>query len=262
MMGKTFFGAAPYPLALTASATTTWAAEADQATPPASNGSGFGDIVVTANKRSENVQKVPIAVTAFSGDQLKALGVTDTTQITQHVPGLQLNAWSPNITIFNLRGVSQNNFADYLESPVAVYVDDAYLGSMNGVSGQLFDIQRVEVLRGPQGTLFGRNATGGLIQYVSEDASKSRFNGYLTAGYERFNHRSVEGAIGAALSMASASAWRAACPRPTATSSRAKAATARRWAAKTAGPCVAPSRPIWDRRASSTCGSSTARTTM
>jgi iron complex outermembrane receptor protein len=151
---------------------------------------------VTANKRSENVQKVPIAVTAFSGDQLKALGVTDTTQITQHVPGLQLNAWSPNITIFNLRGVSQNNFADYLESPVAVYVDDAYLGSMNGVSGQLFDVQRVEVLRGPQGTLFGRNATGGLIQYVSEDASKSKLNGYITAGYERFNHRSVEGAIG------------------------------------------------------------------
>jgi iron complex outermembrane receptor protein len=174
--------------------------EADQAPPQVapqdSGGSGFGDIVVTANKRSENVQKVPISVSAFSGDQLKALGVTDTTQITQQVPGLRLNAWSPNITIFNLRGVSQNNFADYLESPVAVYVDDAYLGSMNGVSGQLFDIQRVEVLRGPQGTLFGRNATGGLIQYLSQDASKSRFNGYLTAGYERFNHRSVEGAIG------------------------------------------------------------------
>jgi hypothetical protein len=88
MMGKTFlWRSAVSFLALTASATTTWAAEADQATPPASNGSGFGDIVVTANKRSENVQKVPIAVTAFSGDQLKALGVTDTTQITQHVPG-------------------------------------------------------------------------------------------------------------------------------------------------------------------------------
>lgn len=205
MMGKTFLwlGAVSV-LALTTCVTAARADEADQAppqvapqaTPQDSGGSGFGDIVVTANKRSENVQKVPISVSAFSGDQLKALGVTDTTQITQQVPGLHLNAWSPNITIFNLRGVSQNNFADYLESPVAVYVDDAYLGSMNGVSGQLFDIQRVEVLRGPQGTLFGRNATGGLIQYLSQDASKSRFNGYLTAGYERFNHRSVEGAIG------------------------------------------------------------------
>lgn len=75
----------------------------------------FGDIVVTANKRQENAQKVPIAITAYSGDQLKALGVTDATQITQQVPGLQLNAWSPNVTIFNLRGISQNNFTDYLE---------------------------------------------------------------------------------------------------------------------------------------------------
>lgn len=161
--------------------------------------SAFGDIVVTANKRQENVQKVPIAITAYSGDQLKALGVTDATQITQQVPGLQLNAWSPNVTIFNLRGISQNNFTDYLEAPIAVYVDDAYMGSINGLSGQLFDMARVEVLRGPQGTLFGRNATGGLIHYLSTDASKSEFNGYMTASYERFNRRAIEGAVGGSL---------------------------------------------------------------
>lgn len=170
-----------------------------QASGTEADGSVFGGIVVTANKREENVQKVPIAITAYSGQQLKALGVTDATQITQQVPGLQLNAWSPNVTIFNLRGISQNNFTDYLEAPIAVYVDDAYMGSMNGLSGQLFDVQRVEVLRGPQGTLFGRNATGGLIHYVSTDASKADFNGYLTASYERFNRRAVEGAVGGSL---------------------------------------------------------------
>jgi len=159
----------------------------------------FGEIVVTANKRAENAQTVPISITAYSGDQLKALGVTETTQITQQVPGLQLNAWSPNVTIFNLRGISQNNFTDYLEAPIAVYVDDAYMGSINGLSGQLFDISRVEVLRGPQGTLFGRNATGGLIQYISTDASDSYFNGYVTASYERFNRRALEGAVGGSL---------------------------------------------------------------
>jgi iron complex outermembrane recepter protein len=197
MMGrKLFWRTAVSFLALTISVTDAKAKDADGTDQQAAPATGFGEIVVTANKRSENIQKVPIAMTAFSGDQLKALGVTDTTQITQHVPGLQLNAWSPNVTIFNLRGISQNNFADYLESPVAVYVDDAYMGSMNGISGQLFDVQRVEVLRGPQGTLFGRNATGGLIQYVSEDASKSKLNGYVTAGYERFNHRTLEGALG------------------------------------------------------------------
>ena len=159
----------------------------------------FGDIVVTANKRAENVQKVPIAITAYSGDQLKALGVTDATQITQQVPGLQLNAFSPNVTIFNLRGISQNNFTDYLEAPIAVYVDDAYMGSINGLSGQLFDVARVEVLRGPQGTLFGRNATGGLIHYLSTDASKAELNGYVTASYERFDRRALEGAVGGSL---------------------------------------------------------------
>ena len=169
---------------------------ADEAPAAATQPAGFGDITVTANKRSENIQKVPVSVTAFSGEQLKSLGITDATQITQQVPGLQLNAWSPNLTIFNLRGISQNNFTDYLEAPIAVYVDDAYMGSMNGLSGQLFDVARVEVLRGPQGTLFGRNATGGLIQYVSVDASKSELNGYLTGSYERFDRRALEGALG------------------------------------------------------------------
>lgn len=118
------------------------------------------EVIVTAQKREQNLQDVGVSVSAFSGDQLKALGITNTTEITQQIPGLQLNAWSPQLTIFNLRGVSQSNFMDNLEAPIAVFVDDAYVGSMNAINGQLFDVERVEVLRGPQGTLFGRNATG------------------------------------------------------------------------------------------------------
>jgi iron complex outermembrane receptor protein len=160
---------------------------------------GFGDIVVTANKRSENLQRVPISVSAYSGEQLDALGITETTQITQQIPGFQMQAFSPSLTVLNLRGVSQNNFTDYLEAPVAVYMDDAYMGSINGISGQLFDTERVEVLRGPQGTLFGRNATGGLVHYISRDASEDQFNGYAEASYERFDRRSLEGAVGGSL---------------------------------------------------------------
>lgn len=160
---------------------------------------GLGDIVVTANKQDQSLQKVAISVSAFSGEQLQHLGVTDTTEITQQIPGLHMNAWSPNLTIFSLRGVSQSNFTDNLEAPVAVYMDNAYVGSMNAISGQLFDMKRVEVLRGPQGTLFGRNATGGLIHYLSNDASKDQLNGYLQGDYGRFNDWSLEGAIGGAI---------------------------------------------------------------
>ena len=159
----------------------------------------FGTIIVTANKRDENAQDVPISISAYSGDQLNALGVTDTTGITQQIPALTVNQWSPNLTIFSLRGVSQNNFTDNLEAPVAVYFDNAYMASINGVSGQIYDIDRVEVLRGPQGTLFGRNATGGLIHYVSRGADDDNWNGYAEASYGRFNDFSLEGAVGGAL---------------------------------------------------------------
>jgi iron complex outermembrane receptor protein len=158
-----------------------------------------GEIIVTATKRNESLQRVPVSVSAFSGEQISRLGITETTQITQQIPALRVNAWSPNLTIFSLRGISQSNFTDNLEAPVAVYQDNAYIGSMNALSGQLFDIKRVEVLRGPQGTLFGRNATGGLIHYLSEDASRDDFNGYVQAEYGRFNDRSLEAAVGGPL---------------------------------------------------------------
>ncbi len=159
----------------------------------------FEEIVVTAQKKEESAQDISVSVTAFSGDQLKALGLNDTTEITQQVPGLQVNAWSPNVTIFNLRGISQNNFQDNLEAPVAVYMDDAYMGSLNGISGQLFDIKRTEILRGPQGTLFGRNATGGLVHYISQGADSDELNGYVEVGAASYNRRSVEMAVGGGL---------------------------------------------------------------
>ena len=158
------------------------------------------EVVITAQKRAQNLQDVGVSVSAFSGEQMTALGITDATEIVQQAPGLQLNTWSPQLTIFNLRGVSQSNFMDNLEAPVAVFVDDAYIGSMNAISGQLFDISRVEVLRGPQGTLFGRNASGGLIHYVSRGASETAANGYVEALLGDYNKRSLEAAFGGSLS--------------------------------------------------------------
>lgn len=156
-------------------------------------------IEVTATKRSESIQTVPVSVSALSGGQLDALGLSDTSEITQQIPGFQVNSFSPQLTIFNLRGVSQNSFVDNLEAPIAVYQDEGYISSMNAISGQMFDIERVEVLRGPQGTLFGRNATGGLVHYISAGASDDYTNGYLKLGLGSFNRQFAEGAIGGEL---------------------------------------------------------------
>jgi iron complex outermembrane receptor protein len=154
------------------------------------------EVIVTAQKRDESIQDVGISISAFSARQLEQLGIKNTVDITQQVPGLHLFSFSPAFTVFSLRGVSQNNFQDNLEAPVAVYLDGAYVASMNALNMQLFDMERVEVLRGPQGTLFGRNATGGVIQFVTHKAVEEEADGYLEAIAADFNTYSVEGAFG------------------------------------------------------------------
>ncbi len=132
------------------------------------NGDKLAEIVVTAQRREQNMQDVGTSVTAFDAKTLEQFGFKDVTDVAGQVPGLQYNQYGATVTIYNLRGVSQNDFSDHQEAPIAVYADDAYIGSTGALAGSLFDLERVEVLRGPQGTLFGRNATGGLIQYVSK----------------------------------------------------------------------------------------------
>jgi iron complex outermembrane receptor protein len=156
-------------------------------------------IVVTAQKREQSIQSVGISVTAISGDMMNDLGLDNTQEITQQIPGLQIQTFTPGFTVFNLRGISQNNFLDNMEAPVAAYFDESYVGSMNAIAGQMFDMERVEVLRGPQGTLFGRNATGGLIHFISKKANYDEFNGYLKSSIADFNTKTFEGAFGTAL---------------------------------------------------------------
>lgn len=157
-------------------------------------GDKLAEIVVTAQKREQNLQDVGTSVTAFDANSLQQLGLKDVTSVTGQVPGLQFNQFGATVTIYNLRGVSQNDFSDHQEAPVAVYADDAYIASTGALAGSLFDMQRVEVLRGPQGTLFGRNATGGLIQYISNQPT-DHLDGYLDISGGNFDHIDTEGAI-------------------------------------------------------------------
>ena len=154
----------------------------------------LAEIIVTAQKREQNLQDVGTSVTAFDAAALQQLGLKDVIDIAGQVPGLQYNQYGATVTIYNLRGVSQNDFSDHQEAPVAVYSDDAYIASTGALAGSLFDLQRVEVLRGPQGTLFGRNATGGLIQYVSAPPTDHP-EGYLQLTGGNFGTLQSEGAL-------------------------------------------------------------------
>jgi iron complex outermembrane receptor protein len=152
------------------------------------------DIVVTAQKREQGIQDVAISVTALGGEALQAMGRQDVTALAGQVPSLQVNQYSPTITVFNVRGVSQNDFADSQEAPIAFYNDEVYIGALGAISGQTFDLDRIEILRGPQGTLFGRNATGGLVQIVTAKPTR-QLEGFATVTVGSHGQIATEGAI-------------------------------------------------------------------
>jgi iron complex outermembrane receptor protein len=152
------------------------------------------DIVVTAQRREQKLQDVGIAITALSGDTLQKFNINNATDLTRAVPTLKMNAYSSAQVVFNIRGVSQNDYGDQQEPPVAVYQDDSYSSSINLASFPTFDLARVEVLRGPQGTLFGRNATGGAVQFISNQPTSS-FGGYATVTVGSYGQIVTEGAV-------------------------------------------------------------------
>ncbi len=158
------------------------------------------EIVVTAQKREQNINDVGVAVTAFSGEQMNALGIESSTDLIAFTPGVSLAGdIGGQRAIFNIRGVVQNDYADIAEAPVAVYIDDSYLASTQAQTFGLFDIERIEILKGPQGTLFGRNATGGLVNTITVKPTYE-FEGYGEFTAARFNQYRFEGAVSGALS--------------------------------------------------------------
>ncbi len=127
------------------------------------------NIVVTAQKRSQSAQKVPMAITVLDAKRLKQLGLTSSDQISGYMSNVQVALPSgkgnqPDITI---RGVGLNDYNSNNAGPNAVYVDDVYMSAPASQTFQTFDLSRIEVLKGPQGTLYGRNANGGAINYIS-----------------------------------------------------------------------------------------------
>src|SRR3954466_3745523 len=131
----------------------------------AAGGGPIEEIGVTAQKREQNVQNVPIAITAFTAETLKDKGVGDIGQLTRFEPKVHLDAGWPfsgdtSVLSASIRGIGQDDFAFNLDPGVGVYVDGVYLARTIGANQSLLDIDRIEILKGPQGTLFGRNTIG------------------------------------------------------------------------------------------------------
>jgi iron complex outermembrane receptor protein len=159
------------------------------------------EIIVTAQKREQLAQDVGISISAFSAEQIRTLNFSNSEDVARHTPGLQSTSFAgdPTVMLFAIRGVGQNDFADHHEGPTAIYVDGAYVSALGALGFHMFDLERVEVLRGPQGTLFGRNATGGLVQYISAKPS-DEFEGFVDLTLGEYDQRRFEGAVSGPLS--------------------------------------------------------------
>lgn len=164
-----------------------------------SSGTGerlLDEIVVTAQKKAENSQDVPIAISAFSGDALEAIGLSESDELGQFVPGLEIASTSGEGSqlVVYLRGAGLNDFNNNNSGPIGIYSDEVYISSPVLTSFQFFDTERLEVLKGPQGTLYGRNTTGGAIKFISNKPTEE-FSLSGRAAYESFDTTVFEGAV-------------------------------------------------------------------
>ncbi|MBJ7438671.1 MAG: TonB-dependent receptor [Sphingopyxis sp.] len=175
-----------------------WVAPAAAQEAPAAEESGLAEIIVTAQRREENLQDVPISITAVSGDKLDAIGAggQDVRALSARVPSLVVeSSFGRTFPRFYIRGLGNTDFDFNASQPVSLVYDDVVLENPILKGFPVFDVDRVEVLRGPQGTLFGRNTPAGIVKFDSVRPSDT-FEGYGRLSYGRFNAVNAQGAVG------------------------------------------------------------------
>ncbi|OYY90955.1 MAG: TonB-dependent receptor [Sphingomonas sp. 28-66-16] len=187
-------------LSISLGAAPAFAQSAASNTPEATDDSAqstVGEIIVTAQRRDQKIQDVPIAISAFSADELQARGVTSALDLGQFVPNLiaQNNTGLGSANAYYIRGLGNTETIPTFDPPVGTYVDDVYLSRQNANNLNLFDVERVEVLRGPQGTLFGRNTTGGAINVILRQPKFGDLGGYAEVGYGSYNKKLARASI-------------------------------------------------------------------
>lgn len=152
------------------------------------------EVVVTAERREQSVQKSSLAISVHSGDALVAAGVVQTRDITKLEPGVQIGQGGPMIQVY-IRGVGDFGSTPPTNPAVAMNMDGVYISRGTSVEGNFFDLQRIEVLKGPQGTLYGRNASGGAINIISNPPKYGDLGGHLEAEVGNYGLVRTEGAL-------------------------------------------------------------------
>jgi iron complex outermembrane recepter protein len=171
------------------SATPAWAQQAAE-----TEAGGLAEVVVTAQKRAESLQSVPVSVTALTASQLAETKMDTPSDLTTQIPNLQVNGIvGEGSPLFTLRGVSMFDYSLSQSSPVASYIDEVYKGNFVLFGVEMYDLERIEVLRGPQGTLYGKNTTGGAINFITHKPGWSN-EAYVQIGAGNYNRREAEGA--------------------------------------------------------------------
>jgi iron complex outermembrane receptor protein len=153
------------------------------------------DIVVTAQLREQRLSEVPMAITAYNGRFLEELGLNDFEDVARFVPGFEVQNQSPNNPGFVMRGVTSDSGEAFTEPRVSVFQDGVSISKSRGSYVELFDVQRVEIVRGPQSTLYGRGALIGAVNIIQNRADPRAFAGFFEAGYGNFDYMSLEGML-------------------------------------------------------------------
>ena len=155
---------------------------------------GMGDIVVTAQRRAQALSDIPVAVQAFSGDTLEQMNIRSTSDLQMVVPSLNVSQGYQGIPIYTLRGIGFNTINLSSTSTVGTYVDEVALAYPFMNSGPMFDLERIEALKGPQGTLYGRNTTAGLVNFIT-NKPKDRFSAGIAVEVGSYQMLNSEGHI-------------------------------------------------------------------
>ncbi|GGZ13192.1 TonB-dependent receptor [Novosphingobium colocasiae] len=181
-------------LALAAALGVTQTAHAQSATPQAGGeAAGSGEIIVTAQRKAESISKVPLSITALGNDALETKQVTEMKDLQFASPGIRAGQQQGVTRIF-IRGIGLTSFSAGADPSVAFYADGVYVGRPTAQASSFYDVERIEVLRGPQGTLYGRNATGGAVNVISR-APTRELSGYANLTYGNYDLKEFEGGI-------------------------------------------------------------------